>query len=87
MRPAIEAWKASLPFGELIHQILEYETNLITSYHNLDYVHQNIGAIVEGFSSESEHKVNIAYNNNEESQRREDNEILIFFGFPYLPSF
>ena len=52
MRLVIEAWKADLLFAELIHQIPEYETNLIASYHNLDYVHQNIGALVEGFSSE-----------------------------------
>ena len=84
---AIKAWRAGLPFAELIHQILEYKIDLIATYHNLDYVHQNIGALVEGFSSESEYKVDIAYNDNKEGQCREDNEILIFFGFPYLPPF
>ena len=87
MRPVIEAWKADLLFAELIHQIPEYKTNLITSYYNLDYVHQNIGALVEGFSLELEYKVNIAYDDNEEGQRREDYEILMFHGFPYLPPF
>ena len=87
MRPTIEAWKAGLPFAELIHQIPEYEIDLIASYHNLDYVHRNIGAFVEGFSSQSEYKVDIAYDDNEEGQHREDDEILMFFGVPYLPPF
>ena len=50
-------------------------------------MHKNIGTFVEGFSSELEYEVDTADDDKEEDLRREDDEIVMFFGFPYLPPF
>ena len=48
IRPAVEAWKAELPYAQLICNIPEYETDLISTYTNLPHVHLGMSAFVRG---------------------------------------
>ena len=82
LRLAIEAWKAGLPYALTVCSILEYETNLISTYTNLPHVHLGMSAFVVGYSSESDLEVDIE---NDEFEFREDDEILMFLGYPCLP--
>ena len=73
--PAVEAWRADKPFAQLIHDIPEYETHLISKYHNLLHVHRGLSAWEEGDSSESDLEVDLK---NNEIEFREEDEVLIF---------
>ena len=83
LRPAVEAWKAGKPYAQLICDIPEYETDLISTYTNLPHVHLGLSVFVRGYSSESDYEVDIE---NDEFEFREDDEILMFLGYPNLVS-
>ena len=82
LRPAIEDWRAGLPYAKTICSIPEYETDLISTYTNLPHVHLGMSAFARGYSSESNLEVDLE---NDEMEFREDDEILMLFGYPYLP--
>ncbi len=83
LRPAVEAWKAGKPYAQLICSIPEYETDLISTYTNLPHVHLGLSVFTRGYSSESDYEVDIE---NDEYEFREDDEILMFLGYPNLVS-
>ena len=81
LRPAVEAWKAGKPYARLIYDIPEYETDPISTYTSLPHVHLGLSILTRGYSSESEGEVDIE---NDEYEFREDDEILMFLGYPHL---
>ena len=84
LRPTVEAWRDDRPFAQLICSIPEFETDLISKYHNLMHVHQGLSAWEEGYSSESDIEVNLE---NNKLEFREEDEVLMFMGFPFLHDF
>ena len=59
LKPAVEAWKAGLPYQRLIFDIPEYEIDLISSWINLPRVHAHISPFVHGWSSNSDREVDV----------------------------
>ena len=84
LQPAIEDWRAGEPYANLISNILEYETDLISSYTNLSKVHLGLSVFTRGYSSESNMEVEIVHNTLH-SATEDDDEIVMAFGFPYFP--
>ena len=82
LRPAVEAWRVGKPYAQLIHDIQDYKIELISSYTNLPHIHFGLDVFTRGYSSESDFEVDVE---NDEHDYREDDEILLFFGYPYLP--
>ena len=70
LKPAIESWRSRLPYQSIVFDIPEYETDIISTYSNLPWVHRGLSAFAEGYSSDSEAKVDFAHeeldNNSEE---------------------
>ena len=59
LRPAVEAWKAGLPYHRLVFDIPEYKTDLISSWINLPTMHARVSLFVIGYSSESDREVDV----------------------------
>ena len=70
------------PYTQLIFDILEYETNLITTYTNLLEVHLGLNLLVEGYSSKSDVEVDIVHDTLHDSN--EEEEIMMVFGYSYF---
>ena len=83
LQPAVKAWRAEKPFTDLILNIPEYDIELILEYTILPDVHRGIGALVVGYSSESDMEVEIVHDNLRNSHR-DDDEIMMAFGFPFF---
>ena len=85
LHPALEARRAGKPYANLIYDIPEYETDLISTYHNLPYLHRGLGIFTPGYSSESEEAVDLEYEEDEEHNEAGD-EILMILGYPFFPN-
>ena len=85
LRPAINARKAGKPYEQLIHDIPEYETDLISTYHKLPYFHCGPGTFASSYSSESEQEVDIEFEEDEERNEAGD-EIMMILGYPFFPN-
>ena len=83
LHPVVEAWKAGLPYAELIYGLLQSEIELIVAGKKLPHVHVDLSAWERGYSSESNLEVDLE---NYEFEFHQDDEILTFFGYPYLPA-
>jgi len=83
LRPAVEAWRAGLPYAELIFHLSQNELEPITCGKRLTDIHANLSTWERGYSSESDLEVDLE---NDEYEFRQDDEILTFFGYPYLPA-
>ena len=81
LRPVLEAWKAGLPYAELIYHLPQSEIELIVASKKLPHVHANLSAWETGYSLESDLEVDVE---NDEYEFRQDDKILTFFGYPYL---
>ena len=81
---AVKAWRAGEPFANLIFDIPEYETDLITSYTILPNVHVGLGALVRGYSSKSDMEVEIVHDTLHNAAK-DDDKIVMAFGFPFFP--
>ena len=86
LRPAMEAWKAGNPYAQLVYDISEYETDLISTYHNLPQVLLGLGVFTRGYSSESDQEVDIEHEDEEDYNRKRD-EILMILGYPFFPNY
>ena len=71
-------------FTDLILNIREYDIELILEYTILPYVHRGIGALVVGYSSESDMEVEIVHDNPRNSHE-DDDKIMMALGFPFFP--
>ena len=83
LRPAIEVWRAGLPYVELIFCLPQSELEPITGGKKLTHIHANLSAWERGYSLEPDLEVDLE---NDEYEFRQDNEILTFFSYPYLPA-
>ena len=83
LKPAVEAWRSGLPYSHLVFKIPEYQTNHISTYSNLPWVHRGLSAFAEGYSSDSELEVDFAH---EELDSDSDGEydIMKINGYPYF---
>ena len=84
LKPAVEAWKAGLPYHRLVFDIPEYEIDLILSWTNLPTVHARISPFVVGWSSESDREVDVVNDSLSDSEDESD-EILMVLGYPFFP--
>ena len=85
LQRAIKAWRDGEPYGDLIYNIPEYKTDLILSCANLPRVHLGLSVFARGYSSESDMEVKIVHNTLH-SSAKEDDEIVMAFGFPFFPA-
>ena len=69
LKPAVEAWKAGLPYHRLVFDLPEYEIDLISTWTNLPQVHAHISPFVVGWSSDSDREVDVVNDSLEESRR------------------
>ena len=83
LRPAIEAWRAGIPYAGIIFHLLESELEPIVEGIRLSHIHANLRGDEQGYSSESDREVDLE---NDELEFRQDDEILTFFGQPYIPA-
>ena len=83
LRPAIEAWRAGIPYAELIFCLPKSELEPIVEGIRLPHIHANLRGDERGYSSESDLKVDLE---NDEFEFRQDDEILTFFGQHYIPA-
>lgn len=84
LKPAVEAWKAGLPYRHLVLDIPEHETDLISTYINLPWVHASVSPFVVGYSLESDHEVDVV-NDALDDDSDEDGEIMMILGYPFFP--
>ena len=83
LRPAIEAWRAGIPYAELIFRLPESELEPIVEGIRLPHIHANLRGDEQGYSLESNLEV---YLQSDELEFHQDDEILTFFGQPYIPA-
>ena len=83
LRPTVEAWKAGLPYAELIYHLPQSKLELIAISKKLTHIHANLSAWERGYSLEFDLEVDLE---NDEYEFCQDDEILTFFGYPYLPT-
>ena len=55
----IEAWRVGKPYLQLVLDLPEYKTNLITTYSLIPELHAGLNLLVRGYSSKSEGEVDI----------------------------
>ena len=79
----MEAWRARLPYAELIFCLLQSELEPIIDGKKLPHIHANLRGGERGYSSKSDLEVDLE---NDEFEFRQDDEILTFFGYSYLPA-
>ena len=75
--------RGELPYVDLVFDIPEYKTDLISTYSNLPWVHRGLSAFAEGYSSDSELEVDFAHekvDNNSE----EEYDIMKVNGYPFF---
>ena len=83
LRPTIEAWRNGLPYAEVIFRLPQSELEPIIGGKKLPHIHANLRAWERGYSSKSDLEVDLE---NDEFEFHQDDEILTFFGYPYLPT-
>ena len=82
LRLAVEAWRASKPHAQLVFDLPEYETDLITTYTSLPELHLGLNLLVRGYSSESEGEVDIVNVTMHDFDKGD--EIMMVLSYPYL---
>ena len=69
--------------GGLVYDIPETLTDIISTYHNLDWVHRGVSPFAEGYSSDSEDEVDYA-NDAVDSDSDEEYDIMKVDGYPFF---
>ena len=82
LQPAVEAWRAGKPYAQLICDIPEFETDIISTYTNLTHVHLRLSFFVRGYSSKSDVEVDVVHDTLHDSD--EEGEIMMVFGYLYF---
>ena len=83
LKPALEAWRSGLSYAGLVFGIPEYETDLISTCSNLPWVHRELSAFAEGYSSDSELEVDFAHEE-VDSNSEEEYDIIKMNGYPFF---
>ena len=82
LKPAIKAWRASKPYAQLVSDLPEYETDLISHYFMVPNLHAGKNLLVRGYTLESKGEVDIL--NDTRQEFHQDDEIMMILGYPYL---
>ena len=85
LRPAVEARRAGKPYAKLINNIPEYEMDLISTYHNLPFLHKGLGIFTDGYSLEFDYEVEFEYEKDKDRNKAGD-EIIMNLGYPFFPN-
>ena len=83
LRSIVEAWRAGIPYAELIYRLLVSKLEPIVEGKRLPHIHANLRGDERSYSSETGLEVNLE---NDELEFCQDDEILTFFGYPYIPA-
>ena len=83
LKLVIEAWRTGQPYAHLVHEIPEYETDIISTYSNLGWVHRGVSAFAEGYSSDSEFEVDFVHEALD-SDSEEEYDITRVNGYPFF---
>ena len=83
LRPTIEAWRAGIPYAGIVFRLPESKLEPIVEGIRLPHIHANLRGDEQGYSLESDREVDLE---NDELEFRQDDEILTFFGQPYIPA-
>ena len=79
------AWRSGLPYRGLLYDILETQTDIISTYHNLDWVHRGVSPFAEGYSWDSDSKDEVDYVNDAvDSDSNEEYDIMKVDGYPFF---
>ena len=82
LKLAIKAWRAGKPYTQLVYNLCEYETDLISCYFMVPNLHAGMNLLVRGYTLESEGEVDIL--NDTRQEFHQDDEIMMILGYPYL---
>ena len=83
LKPAVEAWRGGLPYWKILQDIPETETDIISTYRNLDWVHRGVSPFEDGYSSDSEAEVDYA-NDAVDSDSDTEFDIMKVDGYPFF---
>ena len=83
LKPAVEAWRGGLPYWKILQDIPETETDIISTYRNLDRVHRGVSPFEDGYSSDSEAEVDYA-NDAVDSDSDTEFDIMKVDGYPFF---
>lgn len=83
LKPAVEAWRSGLPYAQLVFDLPEYQTDPISTYTNLPWVHRGVSAFTEGYSSDSELEVDFAHEE-VDSNSEEEYDTMMVNGYPFF---
>ena len=79
----IEEWRNGWPYAHLVYDIPQNETDLISTYSNLWWVHRGVSTFAEGYSSDLEFEVDyvhgVLYSDSEEEY-----DIVQVNGYPFF---
>ena len=84
LRPAVAAWKDGKPYAHIVCDLSKTKAGSITSSIPIPFKHPSLSCFTRGYTSDSDHEVDIE---NEDYEKREDYEILLFLGYPLSPMF
>ena len=70
-----------MPYAELIYRLLQSKLEVIAVGKKLTHIHANLSAWERGYSLESDLEADLE---NDEYEFHQDDEVLTFFGYPYL---
>ena len=83
LKPVVEAWRSGLPYRSIVFDIPEYQTDIISTYGSLEWVHSGLSAFAEGYSSDSELEVGFAHEE-VDSNFEEEYDIMKVNGYPFF---
>ena len=83
LKPTVAAWRSGLSYRRLIYAIPETETDIISTFRNLDWVHRGVSSFAEGYSSESKEEVDYA-NDAVDSDSDTEFDIMKVDGYPFF---
>ena len=85
LKPAIEAWKAGLPYHRLVFDLPDYEIDLISTWINLSRVHRTHQPLCSRLVVRFRQRGGRGERFIGGAQRRRWHEIMMVLGYPFFP--
>ena len=82
LRPVVTAWKNGEPHAHIVCDLPESVVGTITTTIPIPFGHPSLSCFTRGYTSDSNWEVDIE---NDDYDKREDYEILLFLGYPSVP--
>ena len=82
LRPTIAAWKDGKPYAQIVYDLPKGEASSITSSFAIPFKHPSLSCFTRGYASDCDCEIDIE---NDDYDEREEYEILLFLGYPFLP--